>query len=58
MIVGFDIYAWKAPSGVGMSFQPRAAQVVELVEYVGAKSAEDVFDVVPGGFQASDDIPF
>jgi hypothetical protein len=58
MIVGFDIYAWKAPSGVGMSFQPRAAQVVELVEYVGAKSAEDMFDVVPGGFQAADDMPF
>ena len=29
MRIGFDIYAWKGPSGAGMSLQPRAAQVVE-----------------------------
>jgi hypothetical protein len=58
LIIGFDIYAWKGSAGNGMTFQPRAAQVIELVEYVGAKSPEEMFDVVPGGFQAADEVPF
>jgi hypothetical protein len=58
MVIGFDIYAWKGSAGNGMTFQPRAAQVIELVEYVGKPDAEELFDVVPGGFQAADDIPF
>ena len=31
MRIGFDIYAWKGPSGAGLSLQPRAAQVVEWI---------------------------
>jgi hypothetical protein len=58
MIIGFDIYAWKGSAGNGMTFQPRAAQVVELVEYQGKPDAEELFDVVPGGYQAVDEVPF
>lgn len=29
MRIGFEVYAWKGPSGAGLSLQPRAAQVVE-----------------------------
>ena len=29
MRIGFDIYAWKGPSGAGMTLQCRAAQVIE-----------------------------
>jgi hypothetical protein len=31
MRIGFEIYAWKGPSGAGLSLQPRAAQVVEWI---------------------------
>lgn len=57
LIIAFDIYGWKAPTGCGMTFQPRAAQVVELVEYQGRVNPEAAFDVVPGGFQ-DDSMPF
>jgi hypothetical protein len=57
LILAFDIYAWKSPTGHGLSFQPRFAQVVEWIEYVGKAEAD--FDVVPGGFVDVDQaIPF
>jgi hypothetical protein len=54
MVIGFDIYAWKGSAGNGMTFQPKAGQVIELVEYVGAKSPEELFDVVPSGYKADE----
>jgi hypothetical protein len=51
LIIAFDIYGWKSPSGCGLTFQPRFAQVVELVEYVEKASAEQLFGIVPGGYQ-------
>ena len=33
VIVAFDIYAWDGENGCGMTFQPRAIQVVEFVPY-------------------------
>jgi hypothetical protein len=47
--IKFDIYDWNGSGGCGMSFQPKAVQVVELVEY-GRDGDGDGFDVVPGGF--------
>ena len=50
MRIGFDIYAWKAPTGCGLTLQPRAAQVVEWLAPPATKpsSAADFgFDVVP-----------
>jgi hypothetical protein len=49
LCIAFDIYGWSSPSGCGMTFQPRAVQVVELVEYERI-NPEDQFGVVPGGF--------
>lgn len=58
MIIGFDIYAWSGSTGAGLTFQPRAAQVVELVEYT-AKNAnpDEAFEVVNGGYVA-EETPF
>ena len=50
MRIGFDIYAWKAPTGCGLTFQPRAAQVVEWLAAPITKptSAADFgFEVAP-----------
>ena len=33
VIVAFDIYDWDGENGCGMTFQPRAVQVVEFVPY-------------------------
>ena len=33
MIVAFDIYDWDGENGCGMTFQPRAVQVVEFVPF-------------------------
>jgi hypothetical protein len=32
-VVAFDIYDWDGENGCGMTFQPRAVQVVEFVPY-------------------------
>jgi hypothetical protein len=58
MVIGFDIYAWKTSTGCGMTFQPRAAQVVELVEFAGKADPEALFDVVPGGSTGACSLPF
>jgi hypothetical protein len=60
LIIAFDIYGWKSPSGCGMTFQPRFAQVVELVEYVDKGNPDELFGIVPGGFVDPDQdaIPF
>ena len=52
VIIGFDIYAWPSRgTGAGLTFQPKQAQVVDLVEYVSEeKKSECVFESVPGGF--------
>jgi hypothetical protein len=33
VVVAFDIYDWDGENGCGMTFQPRAIQVVEFVPY-------------------------
>ena len=33
VVVAFDIYDWEGENGCGMTFQPRAVQVVEFVPY-------------------------
>jgi hypothetical protein len=59
LIIAFDIYGWKSPSGCGMSFQPKFAQVVEYIEYVDKANPDELFGVVPGGFVDVDrEIPF
>jgi hypothetical protein len=47
--IKFDIYDWNRSAGCGISFQPKAVQVVELIEYE-REGDGDGFDVVPGGF--------
>ena len=49
VIVAFDIYGWQSPTGNGMTFQPRAAMIVDLVE-APSRDATTAFDVVEGGF--------
>ena len=58
LIIAFDIYAWEGPTGAGMTFQPRMAQVVDLVEYEGRADAEATFETVDGGYVVDEDIPF
>lgn len=33
VVIAFDIYDWEGENGCGMTFQPRAVQVVEFVPY-------------------------
>ena len=47
MIVAFDIYDWDGENGCGMTFQPRAVQVVEFVPYEQVDPT-DGFDEVDG----------
>lgn len=52
IIVAFNVYSWESDTGCGMTFQPRAVQVVELVEYVAKDPAAD-FEEVEGGYSVS-----
>ena len=56
ILVGFDIYPWAGAAGVGMTFQPRAVMVVDLVEYERAKP-DEIFETVEGGYVNSE-VPF
>ena len=50
MRIGFDIYGWKAPTGAGMTLQPKGAQVIEWIAAPMTKpsSAADFgFEVAP-----------
>ena len=47
MIVAFDIYDWDGENGCGMTFQPRAVQVVEFVPYEQVDPT-DGFDELDG----------
>ena len=62
VIIAFDIYAWKGPSGAGITLQPKMMQVIELVEYSGGDSPEvdAVFEKIQGGYTLKDDpeVPF
>jgi hypothetical protein len=50
MVIGYDVFAWKGPSGAGLSLQPRAAQVVEHVAYEGGGGGVTATD---WGFESS-----
>lgn len=56
-IIAFEIYAWKAPTGNGLSLQPSAVMVVEYIPF-NRTDVTDLFDPVPTGFVADDDMPF
>lgn len=47
LVVACDIYAWDAGSTKGISLQPVAIQIINLVEYAGGGHG---FDIVEGGF--------
>jgi len=40
LIIKFSTYGWERPEGVGLSLQPKAAQVLELVPYESADNTE------------------
>tara|TARA_R100001440_G_scaffold9175_1_gene17362 strand:+ start:374 stop:940 length:567 start_codon:yes stop_codon:yes gene_type:complete len=48
MIIAYEIYPWKGPTGVGLAYQPRQAQVVSHIAY--ERSADPVFEKVQGGY--------
>ena len=48
MIIAYELYPWKGPTGVGLAYQPRQAQVVSHVAY--ERSADPIFDKVQGGY--------
>ena len=64
MRIGFEIYAWKGPSGAGLSLQPRAAQVIEWLaapegDGKPTTATDFGFEVVKGAEEAlPDGIPF
>ena len=47
MIVAFDIYDWDGENGCGMTFQPRAIQVVDYIPYEQLDPT-DSFDELEG----------
>ena len=56
VIIAFDIYGWSGAAGAGMTFQPRAVMVVDLVEYERGKP-DEIFETVEGGYVNSE-VPF
>ena len=50
LVIGYDVYAWKGPSGAGLSLQPRAAQVVDFIAYEGGSGGTTASDF---GFASS-----
>ena len=57
MIIAFDIYAWESGQGAGLTFQPRMAQVVDLIEYAGKPDVDSALEVIEGGY-IDPDMPF
>lgn len=56
MRVSFEVYLWSNPDGKGMSLQPEAVQIIELVEFTGNnKSADNYGFGEEDGFSADDD---
>lgn len=61
MVIGFSIYAWKAPSGAGLSLEPRAAQVKSWIAAPTSNptSAEDFgFETKPEPAAEPSSLPF
>lgn len=72
VVIAFDIYDWDGENGCGMTFQPRAVQVVEFVPYEhvdptdsfqeleGYTSGSDLEapGTTPGAAEATDDALF
>lgn len=57
MKVSFDIYPWNVASlGVGVTLQPVAAQIIDLVEYDGGGDASDYGFGEEEGFETEDDL--
>tara|TARA_R100001594_G_scaffold52757_1_gene86321 strand:+ start:1481 stop:2035 length:555 start_codon:yes stop_codon:yes gene_type:complete len=54
--LGYDLYPWKGPSGVGLSYQVRQAQIIDYIAY--ERSSSSVFDEVQGGYAAASDVVF
>ena len=61
--ISFEVYQWSSPNGVGVTLQPKAIMVHELVEYTGGSNGsaesfgfetkEDGFTFGPGSPQES-----
>lgn len=53
--IGYTVYAWKTPTGQGITMQPTHVQIIELIEYSsgGAPSA-DPFQVEQTGYKLPD----
>ena len=49
LIIKFSVYAWDRPEGVGITLQPKAAQVVAFVPREDEDATEG-FDEVEGGY--------
>ena len=56
--VSFDIYPWNVASlGCGVTLQPVAVQIIDLVEFDGSGSAGDFgFGEEEGSFEGNDDV--
>ena len=54
--IGYDLYPWKGPQGVGLAYQMRQVQVIDYVAYERASSP--VFDEVQGGYVSPSDVVF
>jgi hypothetical protein len=50
LIIAFDIYAWSGTAGNGLSFQPIAAMVVDLVPYERLDPST-LLDPIEGGYE-------
>ena len=59
VVVAFDIYDWDGENGCGMTFQPRAVQVVEFVPYEQVDPTDGIEEqegyTAGGGWVADDD---
>ena len=53
LIIKFSTYGWTRPEGVGLSLQPKAAQVVAFVPREDEDATEG-FDEVEGGYAVAD----
>lgn len=53
--ISFTPYAWKNPSGAGLTLQPTAVQIVELVEFKHGTAEQFGFGQVEGGYAKDDD---
>ena len=57
MRIGFDVYAWTAPSGSGITLQPKGAQVIEHLAAPEAPGSFESFGFTPQANSLTNDEP-